>query len=47
LPADPVRADIVPPVLIYADLLATGDGRCLETAQMIYENQLARLLPAE
>lgn len=47
LPADPVRADIVPPVLIYADLLATGDGRCLETAQMLYENQLARLLPAE
>jgi hypothetical protein len=47
LQADPARADIVPPVLIYADLLATGDGRCLETAQMIYETNLARLLPAE
>lgn len=47
LPVDPLHADVVPPVLIYADLLATGDGRCLETAQMLYENQLARLLPAE
>lgn len=41
------RPDVVPPVLVYADLLATGDGRCLETAQMLYEAHLARLLPAE
>jgi hypothetical protein len=40
------RPDVVPPVLVYADLLATGDGRCLETAQMLYETHLAQLLPA-
>ena len=40
------RADVVPLVLVYADLLATGDGRCLETAQLLYEAHLARLLPA-
>lgn len=40
------RADAVPPVLVYADLLATGDGRCMETAQMVYDQYLARLLPA-
>lgn len=47
LQVDQARADVVPMVLVYADLLATGDGRCLETAQMLYENHLARLLPAE
>lgn len=40
------RADTVPPALVYADLLATGDGRCIETAQMIYDGYLARLFPA-
>lgn len=35
----------VPPVLVYADLLATGDGRCIETAQMIYDGYLARFFP--
>lgn len=40
------RPDTVPPVLVYADLLATGDARCIETAQMIYDDYLARLLPA-
>jgi hypothetical protein len=40
------RPDTVPPPLVYADLLATGDARCIETAQMIYDNHLARLLPA-
>jgi len=39
------RPDVVPPVLVYADLLATGDGRCIETAQMLYEDHLAQLLP--
>lgn len=34
----------VPPVLVYADLLATGDARCIDTAQMIYEAHLARLV---
>ncbi len=40
------RPDTVPPALVYADLLATGDARCIETAQMIYDDHLARLLPA-
>lgn len=33
---DPPR-DIVPPLLIYADLMATADERNIETAKMIYE----------
>lgn len=40
------RPDTVPLPLVYADLLATGDGRCIETAQMVYDEYLARLLPA-
>ncbi|WP_161810631.1 type IV toxin-antitoxin system AbiEi family antitoxin [Steroidobacter agaridevorans] len=36
----------VPPALVYADLLATGDARCIESAQMIYEDILARSFPA-
>ncbi len=40
------RADLVPPPLIYADLLATGDARCIDAAQMIYEEYLARLFTA-
>jgi hypothetical protein len=40
------RPDTVHPVLVYADLLATGDARCIETAQMVYDEHLARLLPA-
>ena len=44
LPAGP-RPDTVPPVLVYADLLATGDGRCIETANMLYEQYLAGTFP--
>jgi hypothetical protein len=40
------RADLVPEPLVYADLLATGDARCIETAQMVYEEHLARLFTA-
>ena len=40
------RPDAVHPVLVYADLLATGDARCIETAQLVYDEHLARLLPA-
>ena len=36
----------VPPALVYADLLATGDARCIETAQMVYDQFLARLFTA-
>lgn len=35
--------NVVPPVLAYADLLATGDGRCIETAKMVYEEYVAQL----
>jgi len=34
----------VPPLLVYADLLSTGVERNLETAQMIYEQYIARLV---
>jgi hypothetical protein len=40
------QATVVPPPLIYADLLATGDSRCIDTAEMIYARYLARLFPA-
>jgi hypothetical protein len=35
---------VAPPLLVYADLLATGDDRCIETARMIYEQCLAGLV---
>ena len=35
---------IVPPLLIYADLMATGDMRAFEAAEIIYDNYLARLI---
>lgn len=34
----------VPPLLIYADLLATGDPRNMETAKIIYEQNIAGLI---
>lgn len=34
----------VPPVLVYADLLATGDARCIETAKRLDEEHVARLV---
>jgi len=40
------RPDLVPTALVYADLLATGDARCIETAQMIYEEYLAQFFRA-
>ncbi len=40
------RPDTVAPALVYADLLATGEGRCLETAGRIYDDCLARIFPA-
>ena len=33
--------DVVPPMLAYADLLATHDGRNAEAARMIYEQRIA------
>lgn len=36
--------DMVPPLLVYADLLATADPRNLETAKIIYEQTIDRLI---
>jgi hypothetical protein len=33
--------ELAPPLLIYADLLATGDARNIETARIVYEQELA------
>jgi hypothetical protein len=33
---------LAPTPLVYADLMATGDGRCIETAKMIYNEHLFR-----
>ena len=35
--------DIAPPLVVYADLIATADRRNLETAQMIYDRHLANI----
>ena len=35
---------IAPPLLVYADLVATAEARNLEVAQMIYDEHLARLV---
>lgn len=35
---------LTPPILVYADLLATGDARCIETAQKVYDGHLAGLV---
>lgn len=43
-PGDAVRPDVTPPVLVYADLVATGDGRCIDTAKLVYDEHVARLL---
>lgn len=38
------EGDIAPPLVVYADLLATADPRNIETARMIYERELTRLI---
>lgn len=42
-PPDQAMPDIVPPLLVYADLLATMDPRNFEVAQMIYEKRIHAL----
>ncbi len=39
----PVAVPIVPPVLVYADLMLTNDSRTTETARKVYEQQLSHL----
>jgi hypothetical protein len=36
------KRGLVPTLLVYADLLATGDARCIETAKRIYDDYLAK-----
>jgi hypothetical protein len=36
--------DIVPPILIYADLMATGDDRSIEAAGIIYEKYIDKYI---
>ena len=38
------RKELTPPLLIYADLMGTGDARCIETAGRIRDEYLARPL---
>lgn len=35
---------IVPPLLVYADLIASGDDRNIETAEIIYDTTISRLI---
>lgn len=37
-----INEKCVPPLLAYADLIETGDSRCIETANMIYEQHLQK-----
>ena len=39
LPVD--QPGLAPTLLVYADLLATGDARCIETAKLVYDEYLA------
>jgi hypothetical protein len=36
--------DLVHPILIYADLLATGNERNIETAKIIYDKHILELI---
>ncbi|MEP7182669.1 MAG: type IV toxin-antitoxin system AbiEi family antitoxin [Betaproteobacteria bacterium] len=42
-PGETPHRDLVPPLLVYADLLATGDARCIDTARIVYDGYVARL----
>ena len=41
---DEVNDNVVPPLLVYADLINTNDRRCTETAQKIYDEFLQNKL---
>jgi hypothetical protein len=43
-PFDGERPGLAPDVLIYADLLAAGDARCFETAELLHERIKARFV---
>jgi hypothetical protein len=41
---DEKKLQTAPPLLVYADLVSTADDRNLETAEIIYEQYIARLV---
>ncbi len=41
------RREIVPPLLVYADLVTTGDSRLMKVAQTIYDEFVLRLIREE
>lgn len=41
---DEVNDNVVPPLLVYADLMNTNDRRCMETAQKVYDELLQNKL---
>jgi hypothetical protein len=43
-PADQDHPDIVPPILVYADLMATHDPRNLDAARLLYERKIIHAL---
>jgi hypothetical protein len=43
-PADQDHPDVVPPMLVYADLMATHDPRNLDTARLLYDRTIAPAL---
>jgi len=42
-----VNDNIVPPLLVYADLMNTGEPRCIETAKKVYDELLASQFPVD
>jgi hypothetical protein len=40
-PPEAMAGPCVPPVLVYADLLATGDARCIDAAKQLYTEHVA------
>ena len=41
-PERTLNNELVHPILVYADLIATGDQRCLEAAEGIYDKYIAK-----
>lgn len=39
-----VKNNVAPPIIVYADLMAINDRRCIETAQKIYEQHLKNII---
>src|SRR5712691_5158932 len=44
VPTGPEHPDIVPPILVYADLVATHDPRNLDAARLLYDRKIAHAL---